>query len=310
MRNICLSLLFFFPIAGFCQAKTRKVVQLYPQQNFYLNGGTRALFGAVSRQSYNIVLPSGTVEWYYTITTAKGTPNEAINLAPQLVKLIDPSGITSIAVSAILAPTGAGVVDAYLFLPQYNNAFTAKTNFTYFTFNSRQNFRSGTIQVRDVISPGTYILGFRNPSANEGIGVSFEAVAIVEETTGSENVSNDNTSKAIEYGNIGWRSYQAGDIEKCIEYSMKALSLNSGLGYVKANLGLCYLIKQDQSTSTDYYIDALSDFKKITDKAQRSVAINGALKDIKDLLKTNPSVKGVEQIKSMYNDALLQSILK
>lgn len=78
---------------------------------------------------------------------------------------------------------------------------------------------------------------------------------------------------------------------------------------MKANLGLCYLIQNDETTATEYYIEALSDFKKIQDKTKRSLSINAAIKDINDRLKTQPGLVGAKSIKSMYQSELLKSIL-
>lgn len=309
MHKVLLGLHFFltFTLLGQSSVKTRKVVPLYAQQNFFLNGGLRANFGGQSRVTYQITLPPGTVEWYYTVSTASGTPNESINLVPQLTRLVDPTGVTSIVASAILAPTGSNSIDCLLMTPQDQSAFLQMADIgsvRRFPADSRQNFRSGTIQVRDVILPGTYILGFRNPSASTGIGVSFEAAAIVEERS-----TNPDAEKAVNYGNLGWKAFENGDVAKCIEYSKKALSLDNSLGYVKANLGLCYLVQNDEPTATEYYIEALSDFKKVSDKVQRSTMLNSVIRDINNVLKKQQVLKGADEIKSMYKNELLKSLL-
>ena len=237
---ICFQLLCFILLSAQTGTiKTRKVVPLYTQQDFFLNGGLRGNLGGKSRATYQVTLPPGTVEWYYTVTTAAGTPNQSLNLLPQLTKLMDPTGVTSILASTILAPSGANAIDCLLMPTQYENAFMQMSDIASvprFPPDSRLNFRSGTIQVRDIIQPGSYSIGFRNPSVSTGIGVSFEAAAIVEETT-----SNPDGENAINYGNLGWKAFENGDISKCIEYSKKALALDNNLGYVKANLGLCFL---------------------------------------------------------------------
>jgi hypothetical protein len=287
--------------------RTRKIVPLFTQQNFFLDGGVGATFGGKSRVTFQITLPRGTVEWYYTVTTTPGQPSEDINLIPQLTKLLDPSGTTSIIASAILAPTGANVVDCLLMTGQDQQSFLAMADIgtvRRYVTDSRLNFRSGTIQVKDVIMSGIYILGFRNPSRSPGIGVSFEAAAIVEELS-----VNPDAEKAVNYGNLGWKAFETGDVTKCIEYSKKALSLDNSLGYVKANLGLCYLIQNDEITATEYYIEALSDIKKMPNKADRSLTLNAAIKDINEVLKKQLTLKGADGIKSMYKNELVRSIV-
>jgi hypothetical protein len=71
---------------------------------------------------------------------------------------------------------------------------------------------------------------------------------------------------------------------------------------VRANLGLCYLLKNDEATATDYYIDALSDFKK--DSKTKKNNIEAIIKDIDDALKKNPSIKGASTIKSLFQSEL------
>lgn len=164
MRNLVACLLLFasFKVSAQSSTKIRRVVELFPQQNFFLNGGLRANFGGVSRQSFKIVLPPGTVEWYYTVTTSTTTPSQSINLVPQLTRLVDPTGTTAILTSAILAPTGANAVDCLLMPQQEESLFVQMSDagsIKRYTTDSRQNFRSGTVQVRDIILPGTYILG-------------------------------------------------------------------------------------------------------------------------------------------------------
>src|SRR5438874_2361592 len=81
--------------------KTRKAVQVMPQQTFYLNGGLRASFGGKSRTYYQIDLPNNTVEWYYMFSTASAENKDAgsVNLVPQLSRIFDPTGLTSIVAS-------------------------------------------------------------------------------------------------------------------------------------------------------------------------------------------------------------------
>ncbi len=363
--------------------KVRKVVQVMPQQSFYLNGGLRATFGGKSRTYYKIDLPKNTIEWYYTFTTQEGnvTNSAALNLVPQLTRLFDPSGATALAASAIIAPTGSNSCDIYLMDRQNADAFVAKVDntgggFTYTISGSRENFRNGTIQIRDVVK-GSYFLGFKNPSTSTGISVAFEVAAVVEEivvnnnewsndtkgrlySTFYQNLKNQNIDdeiakdlanclmekissqktpaeydkmiqgerdmfvsnlysscserykeqrtleqeKAITYGNLGWKHFENGDLDKCIEYSKKALIIDNTLGSVKANLGLCYLIKGDEGTATDYYIEAIGDIRKIKLKAQVKYYLNAVIDDINNAQKKYLNLNGASSIKSLFEEEL------
>ena len=373
---------FFFCIAinGMSQSEssTHKVVSIVSEQQFYLNGGGRAMLGGRSRVSIPIQLPAKTVAWYYSITTQEGehkSANQSIQLVTQLGTLLGMGPVAGITASMILTPTGARVCDVYLLDQLNNNAFLNKVDnnggsYTYYSFGSRQNFREGTVQINNPINQIVY-LGLKNPSASTGLTVFIEVAAIVATTEqGSwsdyekENLSaklltelkeqlNDEqiareaskclsqkiietkkpleyylmfgktkknfhqellsvcmqgyqqpvsqeTQKAATFGTLGWKKYEAGDVEKCIEYSKKALELSNNLGWVKANLGLCYMIKGDESTATNYYVDALEDIKLLKLKAEASHYLKAIIDDIETAMKKNENLKGAEEIRSLY----------
>jgi hypothetical protein len=378
LMAICTLLLVQFTTGQTLQ-KIRKVVPVLAQQTFYLNGGVRASFGGKSRTYYAIDLPKNTIEWYYTFTTSEGKPvnSAALNLVPQLTRLIDPTGITALLASAIITPTGSNVCDIYLMDRANVDGFINKVDndgghFLYFGSGSRLNYLNGSVQVRDAVN-GTLYLGFKNPSETAPVTVSFEVAAIVEETvinksqwstatkdrfysTFYQNFRNRNVDetlskelsscivskiaetktpaeydnmaqneresfvagiitscskgyitqstpeqgKAVNYGTLGWRAFENGDLDKCIEYSKKALSLDNTLGVAKVNLGLCYLIKGEESVATDYYVEGLSDIKKLKMRSQIKIYLQGAIDDISNAQKKYPNLKGSEDIKSLF----------
>ena len=160
-----------------------KVVPLITKESFYLNGGARAAFGGKSRTFIMVTLPPNTVEWYYAVTTTpKEAPPAEIGLAGQLIKYLTPGGIASSVLSSLIAPTGAGVCDMYLFSSQPDlNRFLAKQEpITSLMSAMRENFRQGVVQIRDA-TQGTYYLAMRNPSGASGINITIEATAIVKE---------------------------------------------------------------------------------------------------------------------------------
>ena len=167
--------------------KEQKVVKVMSPQTFYLNGGTRATFGGKSRTWFNISLPPNTVEWYYSFSTSKNENSSiSIELISQLTKLVDPTGLTAVATTSILTPTGAGVCDIYLMDRRNADAFMKKVDnsggtYYYQVSGSRQNYKNGTVQIKD-ITTGNWCLGFKNPSATQGISITFEVAAIIEKT--------------------------------------------------------------------------------------------------------------------------------
>lgn len=273
---------------------TYKVVTFMTNQSFYLNGGTRAAFGGKSRYYFTIALPENTVEWYYAITT---TPNEnqnkSIGLASQLMKFIDPTaGIASTAASALMAPTGADVCDVYL-VPDKASAdnFTNKVgDFNYFRSDSRENYRGGVIQVRDV-TKGTYFLSFKNPSATTGIGINVEVAAIVAEKSSSRQ-------KGELYGSMGWKAYQSGDYERCLDLSKKAIELDSSLSWVQCNIALVYLIT-NKPEAIDSYVRAIDLIKR---GAHAKEYISAAIKDIDDAKQKLGPIKDADLIRSLLMD--------
>jgi len=307
MKTIVAIVAFIFSVNGiFAQEihRIRKVVPIMGQQTIYLNGGVRADLGGKSREFVKVDLPPGTVEWYYIFTTQpeRAQDNGPLNLVPQLTRLLDPSGGLSILASAVLAPTGSNSCDIYLMDRQNADAFFQKVDrnggrFTHFISGSRENYKNGTVQIND-IKAGTWYLGFRNPSAVSGITITFEVAAIVETATVSTE-----TEKAVGYANIGWQSYQAGDIDRCIECCKKALVLDSTLGKCKANLGLCYLVKGDRNTSTDYYVDALADIKRLPPMLIKHY-LQVAIDDINGAMSKYPSLKGAEDIRILLQNEL------
>ncbi|NOT51085.1 MAG: hypothetical protein HOP10_07385 [Chitinophagaceae bacterium] len=377
--------IFIFPLISHSQItqKVRKVVPVMSQQIVYLDGSAKAASGGKSRAYYKIDLPKNTIEWYYIVTTSaeKSETKTFLDLVPQLTRLLDPTGVTVLAVADIMAPPGSATCAAYLMDKANADAFSEKADnsggkISYVTSGTRENFREGTVQIRDAIY-GTYYLGFKDPGSPAGIMIEFEVAAIVEEvvvnnkewandireqlydnfyqnlrgkkfeeedakdianclvsqmtsekTPGEYYAMSQNEKdsfiaekhiacsakfvepqspeyeKASNFANLGWKAYENGNIERCIEFSKEALSLDSSLAFVKTNLGLCYLIKNDQVTATKYYTEALSDIKKLKLRSARKEYLTTAIKYMDDALKKYPDIKGSEEVKALYQEEL------
>lgn len=102
--------------------------------------------------------------------------------------------------------------------------------------------------------------------------------------------------KGATYGSLAWKAYENGELDKAIDYSKKALEKDNTLGWVHANLGLFYLIKNDELTATDYYIDAISNIKK--DKLNAKNTFQEVINDINNATKKYPDLKGYKEILS------------
>lgn len=304
MKKIFILLTFFLVAILNAQTitKERKVVQIMSPQTFYLNGGTKAAFGGKSRTWYPINLPSNTIEWYYSVSTTRGQNSSAsLQLFSQLGRLLDPTGLTSTTASLILTPTGAGVCDSYLMNRKNADAFTEKVDnwggtFYYMPSGSRGNYRNGTVQIKD-ITQGSWCLGFKNPSASEGISITIEVVAIVEETKVLEQT--ENQKKAEQLGNLGWMAYQRGDYVQCLELSRKALELDNEMGWVHANIGLVLLAQNNYMSAIDCYSRAIYCYSK-SDKVKWYYV--ETIKDLDSLIEEKGYVEGASDIRALLEN--------
>lgn len=109
-------------------------------------------------------------------------------------------------------------------------------------------------------------------------------------------------NKGMTFGNLGWKSYENGDLEKAIEYSKKALTFDNSLGFVKANLGLFSLIKGEESSAMDFYVDAITDINK--NKLTAKKYLLAVLDDINQASKKYSNFRGYQAISDLINDEL------
>jgi len=300
LKNLTIYLL--FSIAGFGQTitKERKAVQIMAVQNIYLNGGNNATFaGGKSRTWVPITLPPNTVEWYYSFSATPGkSPAAAINLLSQLTRFVDPTGNTALLTSLIMTPSGTAYCDAQLMDRKNADAFTQKVDhlggtYFYYPSASRDNYKSGMVQVKDITS-GNWCLGFKNPAMAQGISITFEIVAIVEETKIIQKTETE--EKAKMFGTLGWKSYQKGDYDKCLEFSNKALALDPTLCWVNSNIGLVQLLKNDYTSAVDSYAKAIVGYKKSTNPKAN---FNESIKDLQNLILFHGAVDGSVEILEM-----------
>ncbi|WP_367769423.1 DUF1036 domain-containing protein [Flavobacterium sp. WC2421] len=160
-----------------------EVVKL-PIQNLYLNSTSNAYWkGGNSKSIIPVELPEGTVEWYYEYTSSRNkelvqSNVQQFSLAKQLTSLIDTSGLLNASINMFSSPPGNDVCDVYLFENEYYNQFLNGTTFNHFPIGTRQNFKSGIVQIRNFPLKNPRI-GIKNNDMTFGINVSIQIVAIV-----------------------------------------------------------------------------------------------------------------------------------
>jgi tetratricopeptide (TPR) repeat protein len=307
MRILITILFAFIAACAGAQVVTTKqsVKTIIQQRNIYLNGGARSSVGGKSRINIKIDLPPNTVSWYYEFTTQPGEGGTAtLNLALQLSSLMaDPSGITKAVASQINVPPGSASADVYLLDQKNVDLFMQKADqnggsFTYYREGNALNTRQGVIEI-DEITTGTHYIGIINPSMWDGLNVFVEVVAIVKEI----EARTESQQQAITFGSLGWKAFERGDYDRCMELSRKALGLDATLGFVQFNIALTYLIKGMNSEALEEYTRA------ITLTRQSSVpkeTFKGAIADLKTYMDKFPSQADAKDILDLLKDEIRQ----
>jgi len=137
------------------------------------------------------------------------------------------------------------------------------------------------------------LLDFTNKSESEMevIGVALEDECLTELKGGKKT---EEEEKGATIGGMAWNAYESGDLDKAISYSNKALEYDKTLGWVHGNLGLFYLIKNDELTALDYYLEAITQIKK--DKINAKQYFSELIKDIENAKQKYPDLSGYEEI--------------
>lgn len=165
---------------------TYHVIEVQKPQKFYINSGSNASFkGGKSRITIPLKFPENTFKWYYTFSASRDesqieSVSNSINLVSELVTLIDQTGILSFGIDQLTQPPGSDYCDIYLIDHNNSSLFKSKEPFTYLTEGSRENFKSGVVEVECCINLPTY-LGFKNPDNLHGIHFVVEVASIVKE---------------------------------------------------------------------------------------------------------------------------------
>jgi tetratricopeptide (TPR) repeat protein len=286
MRKILLLQVLFF-LALNCFSQNLKTVTLYEQRAYYLNGGAKAAMGGKSRETIKIDLPPNTKSWYYSFTTTPGADGtKLLNLAIQVGAALSSSGLSTAIASHIQIPPGVNCVDVLVLPTECRDAFLRKEDNKWRLFEdiSVHNAKQAVQPIENNYGKSFY-LGLRNPSALNGVNIIIEVVAIVEETT-TEN------DKGMLYGNLAWKAFEKGDLDKCLELSKKALTYNPNLTFVKFNIAYVHLI-QEKDEAVDEYISAMADLKNDINPKRNML---GVLKDLRNCKLKTPNLKNLDDV--------------
>ncbi|WP_340076039.1 hypothetical protein [Leptobacterium sp. I13] len=162
----------------------KTVTESLQNEQFYLNSRSNTVLkGGKNRVILPVNLPENTVEWFYVFTASRNEDDikntlHSFDLAASLTKFIDNDKSLSSAVASLNAPPGANICDIYLLDEENTLLFNNKKDFLYEIDASRENYKSGVVEVKEVNGKKTY-LGINNTDNIYGIHVAIEIVAIV-----------------------------------------------------------------------------------------------------------------------------------
>ncbi|APU10389.1 hypothetical protein A5M85_08865 [Cellulophaga lytica] len=173
------------PIKTDTEVTKLKTISLQ-QDNFYLNSRSNDLLkGGKSRVLVPIALPKNTVSWYYVFSASREEQDikntiKSFGLASTLSNYIDTENSFSGAVENLSPPPGANICDIYLLNEENALLFKQKEDYAPYLFGSRENYKSGIVNVTDT-TKGTFYLGLNNPDNIYGIHIGIEVICIVEQ---------------------------------------------------------------------------------------------------------------------------------
>lgn len=302
-----------FSISMFGQSYNNKaVVQVLEPQTFYLNGQIKATISGKNQTDYIIKLPKNTKQWYYSFSTSKEeTPQlatNATNLLSQIAKFIANPALQGAAIaSQIMTSVGTGVCDIYLINEENITNFRNKKPFQSEKIGSRENYKDGSVMIPvNKKDNSDLYLCFRNPSQRNGVWITFEAVAIIEEDYNGEKAIipvSENSIKAKTYGDMGRCEYEKDNYDKAMDLYLKALDIAKSdekydVSWIYENIGLLNLINKDINSSIDNYSKAISLLSNTNYKYYKS-QIKAYKKDLKKLKKKHKELEGIDTIMSM-----------
>lgn len=153
-------------------------------EKFYLNSKSNAYVkGGKNRVIFPIYLPENTEEWFYVFSASRNENDitntlSSFSLASELTGIINSKESVANSVTNLSTPPGADICDIYILDENNVKLFTDKEEFEYKIDASRENYKSGLIQVKENYGSKVY-LGINNPDNIHGIHVGIEVVAVI-----------------------------------------------------------------------------------------------------------------------------------
>lgn len=177
----------YFEVYSQVKSTSLKTVNIIQPRDFYLNSQMRTdLLGGTQTHVVRVQLPPNTIEWYYAFSVSSTENDRAsLSLTTQLASIIDKTGLASVALSALYTPTGSYACNVYLLANSGSAQTFANGNSDWRHFSNYQltSTRNGVNVVKDrQFLSGTWYVGFKNLLETQGINVTVEVVAVVEET--------------------------------------------------------------------------------------------------------------------------------
>ena len=200
MNRVILAIALTVLMIGVLEAQVTKtdvrVKTLSEQRVIALNGKLRdAVAGGESRAIIPIDLPPGTIEWFYSFSTAAGVSGtKNLNLAIQLSSYtFDLTGISGKILTQLRVPGGTNAINIYVMDADNRTFFLEGDDFQSIEEGSSQVTKEGVVKVDDV-KTGRWFIGIENPSALDGVNVTIEVAALVSEEIFIDEWSLENLS--------------------------------------------------------------------------------------------------------------------
>lgn len=109
-------------------------------------------------------------------------------------------------------------------------------------------------------------------------------------------------NNAVVWGNLGWFQFLAGELQEALTSTEKAIQLDSGLAYVRYNLGLLLAVKGDRQRAEEAYAAAL----RTGDRSD----LRGAIRDLRNQLVRKPNDAILMAMLAMLEEALQSQVVK
>lgn len=313
MRWLLILIFLSVGIFSFGQELKLQAYKVAGPELYKLNSTTRAELGGSCRLYVPLNIPRNAIYCYVTISTAGGNESQqvqnSVNLLAQVsskIPTVTSQGIATLATlsEGILNVYKGSVVDIS-FMSSINDAQLfnlGRGGYRIMSQYSRTSYNGGTIALpANQFSGQTIYMGVSNNSAINSVWINVEAVVVTYTEVKSE-ISRERAN-AANYTNLGWQAFKNGNVDKCIEYSQKALQFDSTVAVAKLNLGLCQLVKNNEAEAVNLYMEGLA-ILNAQDKANLRHYLKEAIKDIKGAKEKYPDMAAGDDIVNLFKEEL------